>query len=167
MPTYKKGAISIHYEEVGSGFPLLVIAGGGLNSTIASLSKMSPFNPMVDFKDEYRCIAADLRNAVEGQSSGPLEADRPWDAYADDQLGVMDHLGIDKFMSECRALTNLVGNGVACVVVSRWEGELDTEKLRQVMAHPVSIGTDISDHAPEMESSATAAAASPVPAAVR
>ncbi|HEX8416133.1 MAG TPA: dicarboxylate/amino acid:cation symporter [Methylobacterium sp.] len=57
-------------------------------------------------------------------------------------------LGIDKFMSECRALTNLVGNGVATVVVSRWEGELDTEKLRQVMAHPVDIGTAISDDAP-------------------
>lgn len=39
-------------------------------------------------------------------------------------------LGIDKFMSECRALTNLVGNGVACVAVSRWEGELDQARLR-------------------------------------
>ena len=38
-------------------------------------------------------------------------------------------LGIDKFMSECRALTNLCGNGVACVVVSWWEGELDYDKL--------------------------------------
>ena len=38
-------------------------------------------------------------------------------------------LGIDKFMSECRALTNLCGNGVACVVVSWWEGELNYEKL--------------------------------------
>src|SRR5204863_113267 len=38
-------------------------------------------------------------------------------------------LGIDKFMSECRALTNLCGNGVACVVVSWWEGELNQEKL--------------------------------------
>ena len=34
-------------------------------------------------------------------------------------------VGIDKFMSECRALTNLVGNGVATIVISRWEGELD------------------------------------------
>lgn len=39
-------------------------------------------------------------------------------------------LGIDKFMSECRALTNFIGNGVACVVVSRWEGELDRAALR-------------------------------------
>ena len=47
---------------------------------------------------EYRCIAADLRNANLGQSSGPLEIDRPWDSHSDDQLGLMDHLGIDKFM---------------------------------------------------------------------
>ncbi|MDP4023681.1 dicarboxylate/amino acid:cation symporter [Methylobacterium sp. NEAU 140] len=60
-------------------------------------------------------------------------------------------LGVDKFMSECRALTNLIGNGVATVVVSRWEGELDTRKLAEVMSHPVSIGTDISDHAPTMD----------------
>lgn len=45
-------------------------------------------------------------------------------------------LGIDKFMSECRALTNLVGNGVATVVISRWEGELDTEKLREITGRP-------------------------------
>ncbi|WP_298957527.1 dicarboxylate/amino acid:cation symporter [uncultured Methylobacterium sp.] len=57
-------------------------------------------------------------------------------------------LGIDKFMSECRALTNLIGNGVATVVVSRWEGELDPVKLREVMAHPLAIGTEISDDKP-------------------
>ncbi|GEO99076.1 dicarboxylate/amino acid:cation symporter [Methylobacterium haplocladii] len=61
-------------------------------------------------------------------------------------------LGVDKFMSECRALTNLIGNGVATVVVSRWEGELDREKLRQVMEHPIAIGTDISDHSPDAPS---------------
>jgi aerobic C4-dicarboxylate transport protein len=49
-------------------------------------------------------------------------------------------LGIDKFMSECRALTNLIGNGVATIVISRWENELDVKKLHDVMAHPVDIG---------------------------
>ncbi len=52
-------------------------------------------------------------------------------------------LGIDKFMSECRALTNLVGNGVATVVVSRWEGELDAEKLHLTMKHPISVGEEL------------------------
>jgi aerobic C4-dicarboxylate transport protein len=49
-------------------------------------------------------------------------------------------VGIDKFMSECRALTNLIGNGVACVVISLSEGELDQKALHETMAHPVQIG---------------------------
>ncbi|MGI4800065.1 MAG: C4-dicarboxylate transporter DctA [Janthinobacterium lividum] len=52
-------------------------------------------------------------------------------------------LGIDKFMSECRALTNLVGNGVACVVVSAWEGELDRSKLAAALAHPMAASTAV------------------------
>jgi aerobic C4-dicarboxylate transport protein len=55
-------------------------------------------------------------------------------------------LGIDKFMSECRALTNITGNGVACIIVAWWEGELDRDKLnaglnRQV--DPSSIETAV------------------------
>ena len=69
-----------------------------LNSTISGLTRSSPFNPIEEFKGEYRCIASDLRNASGGHSSGPLEIDRPWDAYTDDHLGLMDHLGIDRFM---------------------------------------------------------------------
>ena len=98
MSFYEKGAVRIHFEETGSGFPLMLIAGGGLNSTISGLQSNSPFNAIEEFKAEYRCIAADLRNATGGRSTGPLEVDRPWGSYADDQLGVMDHLGIDKFM---------------------------------------------------------------------
>jgi len=96
MPFYERGPVRIYYEEVGSGFPLLIIPGGGLNSTLASLA--SPFNPMERYKDDFRCIGADLRNAKTGQSSGPLEIDRPWDSYTDDHLGLMDHLGIQEFL---------------------------------------------------------------------
>ena len=96
MPFYERGPVRIYYEEVGSGFPLLIIPGGGLNSTLVSLA--SPFNPMERYKDDFRCIGADLRNAKTGQSSGPLEIDRPWDSYTDDHLGLMDHLGIQKFL---------------------------------------------------------------------
>jgi pimeloyl-ACP methyl ester carboxylesterase len=98
MSFYEKGPVRIHYEEAGAGFPLLLIAGGGLNSTIGGLKRGDPFNAIDEFKGEYRCIASDLRNANGGQSSGPLEIDRPWDAYTDDHIGVMDHLRIDKFM---------------------------------------------------------------------
>src|ERR1700686_262830 len=99
MGFYEKGAVRIHFEETGSGFPLLLIAGGGLNSSISGLTgSYPPFNAFEEFKGEYRCIAADLRNANAGQSSGPLEIERPWDSHTDDHLGLMDHLGIDKFM---------------------------------------------------------------------
>ena len=91
---YEKGPVRIHYEEAGSGFPLLLIAGGGLNSAISGLT--GPFDSIEEFKGEYRCIAADLRNSNRGQSSGPLEIDRPWDSHTDDHLGLMDHLGIVK-----------------------------------------------------------------------
>ena len=98
MPFYERGNIRIHYEEAGSGFPLLLIPGGGLNSTIEFVTEKGPFNAVEEFKGEYRCIVADLRNANGGQSSGPVEVERPWDSYTDDQLGLMDHLGIDKFL---------------------------------------------------------------------
>src|SRR4051794_9938922 len=87
---YEKGQVKIHYQEWGSGFPLMLISGGGLGgSTIKGLT--NPFDATA-FKDEYRCIGADLRTST-GESSGPLEVDRPWDMIADDQLGLMDHLG--------------------------------------------------------------------------
>src|SRR6266542_1310048 len=81
MPFYERGPVRIHYEEVGSGFPLLLIPGGGLNSALSSWQTASPFNPMERYKDDFRSICADLRNA-----------------YADDQLGLMDHLGIREFL---------------------------------------------------------------------
>ncbi|HET7881514.1 MAG TPA: alpha/beta hydrolase [Acetobacteraceae bacterium] len=98
MPIYQRGDVRIHYEEVGSGFPLLIIPGGGLNARIPYVTVNGPFNVFEEFKDEYRVIAADLRNANGSESSGPLEIDRPWDAYTDDHLGLMDHLGIREFM---------------------------------------------------------------------
>jgi len=98
MPFYQRGNVRIHYEEAGSGFPLMVIPGGGLNSTIAGLKTSHPFNPLDEFARDCRVIAADLRNANGGESSGPVEIDRPWDAYTDDHLGLMDHLGIKEFI---------------------------------------------------------------------
>lgn len=97
MPIYQHGPVQIHYEEAGSGFPLLVLPGGGLNATIAGLANHA-FNPLEMFSDTYRVIALDLRNANEGQSKGPLDIERTWDAFTDDELGLMDHLGTDRFM---------------------------------------------------------------------
>ena len=96
MPTFLNGDVTIHYEEAGSGPPLLVIPGGGLNATVAGLAQHA-FNPLDVFSDDYRVIALDLRNANGSAATGPLDAGRTWDAFTDDQLALMDHLGIDRF----------------------------------------------------------------------
>lgn len=96
MPFYEKGNVRIHYTEAGSGFPLLVTPGGGLDSRISNWPT-AVFNAMEAFKGHFRCITMDQRNANGGESSGPVPVDDPWDAFADDQLGLMDHLGIRQF----------------------------------------------------------------------
>ena len=96
MPFYTKGDVTIHYEEVGSGFPLLATPGGGLNSIMSGWPNQV-FDAMEVFKDDFRCITMDQRNANGGQSTGPVQVNDPWGAFADDQLGLMDHLGIQEF----------------------------------------------------------------------
>jgi pimeloyl-ACP methyl ester carboxylesterase len=96
MPFYEKGDVRIRYEETGSGFPLLVTPGGGLNSRVSNWPA-AVFNAMEHFKNDFRCITMDQRNANGGESSGPIPVDDPWGAFADDQLGLMDHLGIREF----------------------------------------------------------------------
>jgi pimeloyl-ACP methyl ester carboxylesterase len=98
MPFYEKGNIRIHYEEAGKGFPLLVIPGGGLNSTIGWVSNGAPFDAIAEFGNEYRVVTSDLRYAPSGQSTGPLDVERPWDSITDDQLALMDHIGAQRFM---------------------------------------------------------------------
>ena len=97
MPSFAYGDVRIEYEEVGSGFPLLVTPGGGLNSII-SVWPHQVFNAMEVFKDDFRCITMDQRNANGGQSTGPVQVEDPWGSFADDQLALMDHLGIDQFL---------------------------------------------------------------------
>ena len=96
MPFYTKGDVRIHYEEAGTGFPLLVTPGGGLNSLVSNWPRQV-FNAMEEFKNDFRCITMDQRNANGGGSSGPVQVNDPWGAFANDQLGLMDHLGIREF----------------------------------------------------------------------
>src|SRR5580698_10400258 len=93
---YEKGNVRIRYAEVGAGFPLLATPGGGLNSRMSNWPT-AVINVVEEFKNDFRVITMDQRNATNGESTGPVPVDIPWDAFADDQLGVMDALGIDKF----------------------------------------------------------------------
>ena len=136
MPYYEKGDVRIRYEEAGSGFPLLVTPGGGLNSRVSNWPN-AVFNAMEAFEGDFRCITMDQRNANEGESTGPLDTDDPWGAFADDQLGLMDHLGIGEFayMGYCiggcfagklieRAPERVVA-AVFCQTVGHWPDDPD------------------------------------------
>ena len=98
MPYYENGPVRIQYAEAGAGFPLLVLPGGGLNSRI-NYWPNAVYNFFDAFKNDYRVITMDQRNANEGASSGPLDTHDPWGAFADDQLGLMDHLGVREFLA--------------------------------------------------------------------
>src|SRR3954454_722220 len=93
---YEKGNVRIRYAEIGAGFPLLATPGGGLNSCIAVWAR-AVINIPEEFKNDFRIITMDQRNATGGESTGPVPVDDPWGAFASDQLGVMDHLGIRQF----------------------------------------------------------------------
>jgi pimeloyl-ACP methyl ester carboxylesterase len=131
MPFYERGNVRIHYQETGSGFPLLLIPGGGLNSTMAWWASGAAFNPMEEFKDDFRCVTMDLRNANTGQSTGPLQIDKPWDAYADDQLGLMDHLGIREFL----VLGNCIGGPFILKLLQRAPDRVVAAVLSQPSGH--------------------------------
>jgi pimeloyl-ACP methyl ester carboxylesterase len=96
MPTIERAGATIYYEDHGDASrpALFLLAPGGLNSTIDFWARL-PIKPLEAFADEYRVIGMDQRNAGV-RSFGPLETGDPWRMYAEDQLAVLDHLGVDK-----------------------------------------------------------------------
>jgi pimeloyl-ACP methyl ester carboxylesterase len=130
MGFYDKGDVRIRYAEIGSGFPLLAIPGGGLNSCIAFWARM-PIDIPEEFKNDFRIITMDQRNATGGESTGPVPVDDPWGAFADDQLGVMDHLGIDRFVF----FGNCIGGPFAMKLMERAPQRVVAAILSQPVGH--------------------------------
>jgi pimeloyl-ACP methyl ester carboxylesterase len=130
VPFYEQGDVRIRYEEAGSGFPLLVTPGGGLNSRVSNWPT-AVFNAMEVFQDEFRCITMDQRNANGGESRGPVPVYDPWGAFAADQLGLMDHLGIHEFlfMGYC------IGGPFALKLVERAPDRVVAAVLCQPVGH--------------------------------
>ena len=127
---YEKGNVRIRYAEIGSGFPLLALPGGGLNSRIANWPS-AVINIPEEFKNDFRIIVMDQRNASNGESTGPVAVDDPWGAFADDQLGVMDHLGIDKFFF----FGNCIGGPFAMKLMERAPQRVAAAILSQPVGH--------------------------------
>src|SRR5262245_59694161 len=127
---YEKGNVRIRYQEVGTGFPLLATPGGGLNSRISNW-QTAVINVMEEFKNDFRIITMDQRNATGGESTGPVPVDNPWDAFADDQLGLMDHLGIRQFMF----FGNCIGGSFALKLMERAPDRVVAGVLSQPIGH--------------------------------
>ena len=127
---YEKGNVRIRYAEIGSGFPLLATPGGGLNSAIAVWAR-AVINIPEEFKNDFRVITMDQRNATGGESTGPVAVDDPWGAFADDQLGVMDHLGIRQFFF----FGNCIGGPFAMKLMERAPQRVVAAILSQPVGH--------------------------------
>src|SRR3984893_1846114 len=127
---YEKGNVRIRYQEVGSGFPLLATPGGGLNSRISNWAT-AVINTMEEFKGDFRCITMDQRNATGGESTGPIPVDDPWGAFADDQLGLMDHLGIRQFFF----FGNCIGGSYALKLMERAPERVVAGVVCQTVGH--------------------------------
>jgi pimeloyl-ACP methyl ester carboxylesterase len=127
---YEKGNVRIRYAEIGSGFPLLAMPGGGLNSRISNWPT-AVINIVDEFKNDFRVITMDQRNASNGESTGPVPVDNPWDAFADDQLGVMDHLGIRQFFF----FGNCIGGPFGMKLMERAPARVVAAILSQPVGH--------------------------------
>lgn len=102
MPWFERGELAIHYEVQGEGFPVLLLAPGGMRSA-AALWERAPFDPREILADDFRVISMDQRNA--GRSRGPVSGADGWHTYTDDQLALLDHLGVER----CHVLGMCIG----------------------------------------------------------
>jgi pimeloyl-ACP methyl ester carboxylesterase len=133
MPIFARGDVKLYYEEHGKGFPLLLIAPGGMRSAVSFWEK-TPWNVITQLAPHYRVIAMDQRNA--GNSSAPIRAADSWPVYTEDQLALMDHLGVDRFHasgmciggSYCMGLIQAAPQRVASAVLFQPIGLLDNRQ---------------------------------------
>ena len=127
---YERGNVRIRYAEIGSGFPLLATPGGGLNSRIVNWPN-EVINIPEELKNDFRVITMDQRNATNGESTGPVAVDDPWTAFADDQLGVMDALGIRQFFY----FGNCIGGPFGMKLMERAPQRVAAAILSQPVGH--------------------------------
>jgi pimeloyl-ACP methyl ester carboxylesterase len=124
MPSFEHRGATLHYDEYGQGFPLLLLAPGGMRSN-ATFWQRAPFDPTQQFAAQFRVIAMDQRNA--GRSFAPITADDGWDSYAEDQFALLDHLGI----SRCHLLGGCIGGAFALALIDAAPQRIASAVLQQ------------------------------------
>jgi len=138
VATFQRDAVSLHYEERGNGFPLLLFAPGGMNST-ASFWGGRPeqwINPIVDLSDEFRVIAMDQRNA--GSSHGPVRVGDGWQTYVADAVRLLDHLKVRDFA--------VMGGCIGVSYALRLCADAPGRVRAAVLQNPIGRGSDGHDH---------------------
>jgi pimeloyl-ACP methyl ester carboxylesterase len=96
MPSFESGDVTLYYEEIGGGFPILAFSPGGLTSTIDWWKhRAAAIDATAAFSDEYRVMVMDQRNAG-GKSTAPITAEDGWNSYLADHVALLDHLGIEQ-----------------------------------------------------------------------
>lgn len=145
MPVLKRKDAEIYFEEYGTGYPVLLFAPGGMRSQMAMWHAPADGPPRAwnDWTEvlaqSYRVIAMDQRNA--GRSRGAIEAGHDWRTYAEDQLALMDHLGIDR----CHVLGGCIGSSF-CLTLC----ELAPERLgAAVLQNPIGLNPEFPTYFPE------------------
>lgn len=128
MPTFVCGDATIYFEERGSGTPLLLLAPGGMRSGIEMWANAA-IDPWESYAGQFRLIAMDQRNT--GRSRGPLEEADPWGAYASDQLGLLDHLGVDRFL--------VMGCCIGCSFILKLIEKAPRRVAAAVLEQPIGV----------------------------
>jgi len=134
MAFFERNGVSIYYEEYGSGYPLLLLAPGGVKSSIGFWKvtpngEKNPLDPTVDLSGDFRVIAMDQRNA--GKSRAPVTAADGWHSYAADQIALLDHLGITR----CHIMGQCIGCSFCLELIKAAPDRVSAAVLAQPIGH--------------------------------
>ena len=128
MPSLRRGEITIEYQEHGSGYPLLLLAPGGMRSARPFWDR-APFHPVREFANQYRVITMDQRNA--GGSRAPVTAADGWHSYAEDQLALLDELKIER----CHVSGMCIGGAFALALLDHAPNRISAAVVQQPIGY--------------------------------
>ncbi len=131
MPTFVRGETSIHYEVYGTGYPVLLLAPGGMRSSIPFWD-LAPYHPVRELAGQFQVIAMDQRNA--GQSRAPVSATDGWPSYTSDHVALLDHLGIES----CHLLGGCIGGSFCLGLIAVAPMRITAAVLQQ----PIGLSGD-------------------------
>lgn len=137
MAFFERNGVSIYYEEYGSGYPVLLLAPGGVRSSvgfwkITPNGEKNPIDPTVELTGDFRVIAMDQRNA--GKSRAPISPSDGWQTYARDQLALLDHLGITR----CHVMGQCIGCSFCLELIKAAPNRISAA----VLAQPIGLSPE-------------------------